>query len=101
MAKFLVLIGTAIVATSAAEVESGCTFRETCLATEVQKSFPKPRYTVQRQVRLFPGGLRQHRALPQSVSGRAPFSLSGTLHLAANRLDKGSRKDDRQTTQDD
>ena len=25
-----------------AEVESGSTFRETCLATEARKSFPKP-----------------------------------------------------------
>ena len=35
-----------------AEVESGSTFRETCLATEVQKSFTKPCYTVQRQLKL-------------------------------------------------
>ena len=34
-------ITTAIVAT-VAEVESSSTFRETCLATEVQKSFMKP-----------------------------------------------------------
>ena len=37
----LVFFATAIVAT-VAEVESGCTFRETCLATEVKKSFTKP-----------------------------------------------------------
>ena len=37
----VVFIATAIVAT-VAEVESGSTFRETCLATEVQKSFTKP-----------------------------------------------------------
>ena len=36
-----VFITTAIAAT-VAEVESGSTFRETCLATEVQKSFTKP-----------------------------------------------------------
>ena len=34
----LVFITTATVS----EVESGSTFRETCLATEVQKSFTKP-----------------------------------------------------------
>ena len=37
----LALIATAIVST-VAEVESGSTFRETCLATEAQKSFTKP-----------------------------------------------------------
>ena len=36
-----VFITTAIAAT-VAEVESGFTFRETCLATTVQKSFTKP-----------------------------------------------------------
>ena len=36
-----VFITTAIVAT-VAEVECGSTFRETCLATEVQKMFTKP-----------------------------------------------------------
>ena len=36
-----VFITTAIAAT-VAEVESGSTFRETCLATEVQNSFTKP-----------------------------------------------------------
>ena len=36
----LVFIITVIVAT-VAEVESGSTFRETCLATEVRKSFRK------------------------------------------------------------
>ena len=37
----LVFIATEIVA-NVAEVESGSTFRETCLATKVQKSFTKP-----------------------------------------------------------
>ena len=37
----LVFFVTAIVAT-VAKVESGSTFREICLATEVQKSFLKP-----------------------------------------------------------
>ena len=37
----LVFISNAIVAT-VAEVESRSTFRETCLATEIQKSFTKP-----------------------------------------------------------
>ena len=41
----LVFVTTAIVAT-VAEVESGSTFGETCLATEVQKN--RPCYTVQR-----------------------------------------------------
>ena len=44
----LVFVTTAIVAT-VAEVESGSTFRETCLATDVQKvSRNRPCYTVQR-----------------------------------------------------
>ena len=44
----LVFVTTAIVAT-VAEVESGSTFGETCLATEVQKvSRSRPCYTVQR-----------------------------------------------------
>ena len=44
----LVLVTTAIVAT-VAEVEIGSTFRETCLAAEVQKvSRNRPCYTVQR-----------------------------------------------------
>ena len=43
-----VFVTTAIVAT-VAEVESGSTFRETCLATEVKKvSRNRPCYTVQR-----------------------------------------------------
>ena len=43
----LVFVTTVIVA-SIAEVESGSTFRETCLATEVQKvSRNRPCYTVQ------------------------------------------------------
>ena len=37
----LVFVTTVIVAT-VAEVESGSTFGETCLATEVQKGFTKP-----------------------------------------------------------
>ena len=37
----LVFITNAI-ASTVAEVESGSTFRETCLATEAQKSFTKP-----------------------------------------------------------
>ena len=36
-----VFVTTAIASTVAA-VESGSTFRETCLATDVQKSFTKP-----------------------------------------------------------
>ena len=48
----LVFFAIAIVAT-VAEVESGSTFRETCLATEFQKSFTKPIcYTVQRVRKL-------------------------------------------------
>ena len=44
----LVFVTTAIIAT-VAEVESGSTFGETCLATEVQKvSQNRPFYTVQR-----------------------------------------------------
>ena len=44
----LVFVTTAIVVT-VAEVEGGSTFRETCLATEVQKvSRNQPCYTVQR-----------------------------------------------------
>ena len=44
----VVFVTTAIVATIA-EVESGSTFRETCLVTEVQKvSRNRPCYTVQR-----------------------------------------------------
>ena len=44
----LVFVTSAIVAT-VAEVESGSTFRETCLAMEVQKvSRNRPCYTVQR-----------------------------------------------------
>ena len=43
-----IFVKTAIVAT-VAEVESGSTFRETCLATEVQKVLRnRPCYTVQR-----------------------------------------------------
>ena len=38
----LVCINSAIVATVHAEVESGSTFRETCQAKEVRKSFTKP-----------------------------------------------------------
>ena len=49
--KTLVFVTTAIVAT-VAKVESGSTFRETCLATEVQKvSRNRPCYTVQRLLR--------------------------------------------------
>ena len=48
----LVLVTTAIVAT-VAEVEIGSTFREICLATEVQKvSRNQPCYTVQRLLKL-------------------------------------------------
>ena len=46
-----VFVTTAIVAT-VAEVESGSTFGETCLATEVQKvSSNRPCYMVQRMLR--------------------------------------------------
>ena len=46
-----VFVTTAIVAI-VAEVESGSTFGETCLATEVQKvSRNRPCYTVQRQLK--------------------------------------------------
>ena len=46
-----IFVTTAIVAT-VAEVESGSTFGETCLATEVQKvSRNRPCYTVQRMLK--------------------------------------------------
>ena len=49
----LVFVTTAIVAT-VAEVESGSTFRETCLATEIQKvSRNRPCYKVQRLLKRF------------------------------------------------
>ena len=48
-----VFVTTAIVAI-VAEVESGSTFGETCLATEVQKvSRNRPCYTVQRLLNMF------------------------------------------------
>ena len=59
----LVFVTTAIVAT-VAEVESGSTFGETCLATEVQiVSRNRPCYTVQRQ----PKHVSQHRCTQVST----------------------------------